>query len=265
MASVNGFTGGSGGGGGGSTTNTARIFIVLKPLEERKISADYDHRAAAAEAGPGARRDALSAGVAGRARRRTVVGALYQFTMRGDNLQDLITYGPQMLRELRRVPEITDVNTDQQNNGLQSVVQYDRRTASRFGISPQLIDNTLYDAFGQRQVSTMYTTLNQYHVVMEAAPAISGRIRKSCADLRALAERAAGSAERFHPVTPHHRAAGGESPGTVSGGDNFLQSGAGVALGDAVDAIQEAAGRGRACLPLSTPPSPEPRRPIRIR
>ena len=65
---------------------------------------------------------------------------------------------------------ITDVNTDQQNNGLQSVVQYDRRTASRFGISPQLIDNTLYDAFGQRQVSTMYTALNQYHVVMEAAP-----------------------------------------------------------------------------------------------
>ena len=65
---------------------------------------------------------------------------------------------------------ITDVNTDQQNSGLQSVVQYDRDTAARFGISSQLIDNTLYDAFGQRQVSTMYTSLNQYHVVMEAAP-----------------------------------------------------------------------------------------------
>jgi len=71
---------------------------------------------------------------------------------------------------MRKLPEISDVNTDQQNNGLQSVVEYDRRTASRFGISPQLIDNTLYDAFGQRQVSTMYTALNQYHVVMEAAP-----------------------------------------------------------------------------------------------
>ena len=71
--------------------------------------------------------------------------ALYQFTMRGDNLQDLTAYGPRMLQALRNVPVIADVNTDQQNNGLQSVVQYDRATAARFGISPQLIDNTLYD------------------------------------------------------------------------------------------------------------------------
>src|SRR5260370_6609956 len=90
--------------------------------------------------------------------------------MRGDNIQDLTAFGPLMLKEMRKIPEITDVNTDQQNAGLQSVVEYDRRTAARFGISPQLIDNTLYDAFGQRQVSTMYKTLNQYHVVMEASP-----------------------------------------------------------------------------------------------
>ena len=96
--------------------------------------------------------------------------SLYQFTMRGDNVQDLTTYGPPMLAALRRVRLISDVNSDQQNNGLQAVVQYDRDTAARFGISPQLIDNTLYDAFGQRQVSTMYTSLNQYHVIMEAAP-----------------------------------------------------------------------------------------------
>jgi multidrug efflux pump len=96
--------------------------------------------------------------------------SLYQFTMRGDNVQDLTTYGPPMLSALRRVRSITDVNTDQQNSGLQAVVQYDRDTAARFGISSQLIDNTLYDAFGQRQVSTLYTSLNQYHVVMEAAP-----------------------------------------------------------------------------------------------
>jgi multidrug efflux pump subunit AcrB len=90
--------------------------------------------------------------------------------MRGDNVQDLTTYGRPMLEALRRVRLISDVNTDQQNNGLQSVLQYDRDTAARFGISPQLIDNVLYDAFGQRQVSTTYTALNQYHVVMEAAP-----------------------------------------------------------------------------------------------
>ena len=96
--------------------------------------------------------------------------SLYQFTMRGDNVQDLTTYGPPMLSALRHVRQITDVNTDQQNSGLQAVVQYDRDTAARFGISSQLIDNVLYDAFGQRQVSTLYTSLNQYHVVMEAAP-----------------------------------------------------------------------------------------------
>src|SRR5208337_607550 len=96
--------------------------------------------------------------------------AMYQFTMRGDNLADLITYAPRMFQQLKSIPIIVDVNSDQQNRGLQSRVTYDRETAARFGISPQLIDNTLYDAFGQRQVSTMYSTLNQYHVIMEAAP-----------------------------------------------------------------------------------------------
>jgi multidrug efflux pump len=96
--------------------------------------------------------------------------AQYQFTMRGDNLQDVSDYAPRMLARLRAIPVITDVSSDQQNRGLQTMVQYDRTTAARFGISPQLIDNVLYDAFGQRQVSTMYTSLNQYHVVMEAAP-----------------------------------------------------------------------------------------------
>ena len=72
--------------------------------------------------------------------------------------------------ELRTIPLIADVSSDQQNRGLEAMVQYDRDTAARFGISSQLVDNTLYDAFGQRQVSTMYAGLNQYHVVMEAAP-----------------------------------------------------------------------------------------------
>src|SRR5271165_5631896 len=96
--------------------------------------------------------------------------AQYQYTMRGDNLNDLIDFAPKMLAELKKQPMIADVNSDLQNRGLQSLITYDRSTASRFGISPQLIDNTLYDAFGQRQVSTMYRTLNQYHVVMEVAP-----------------------------------------------------------------------------------------------
>ena len=76
--------------------------------------------------------------------------------MRGDNLQDLITYAPQMLDQLKTIPIITDTNSDQQDRGLQALVEYDRKTAARFSISPQLIDAVLYDAFGQRQVSTMY-------------------------------------------------------------------------------------------------------------
>jgi multidrug efflux pump len=168
---VNGFTGGGGGGGGGaSTLNQGRMFVSLKPLAERKITVDFIMQRLRPQLAtvPGATlylQASQDLRVGGRN-----AAALYQFTMRGDNLQDLIVYAPQMLQQLKSIPMIVDVNTDQQNRGLQSMVAYDRDTAARFGISPQLIDNTLYDAFGQRQVSTMYKSLNQYHVVMEAAP-----------------------------------------------------------------------------------------------
>jgi multidrug efflux pump len=168
---VEGFTGGG---------NTARMFISLKPPGER-----------AASNAPAAQRDITADQIIARLRPKLgrvpgatlymqaaqdvrvggrMSSAQYQYTMRGDNLQDLVNYAPRMLQQLRTIPIIADVNTDQQNNGLQAWVQYDRATAARFGISPQLMDNTLYDAFGQRQVSTMYLPLNQYHVVMEAAP-----------------------------------------------------------------------------------------------
>jgi len=158
------------GGGGGSTTNTARMFISLKPLAERKIAADYIvARLRPKLAGvPGATlylQAAQDLRVGGRQS-----NAQYQFVMRGDNLDDLIAFSPRMLEQLRGIPLLTDVSSDQLNHGLQSLVAYDRATAARFNISPQLIDNTLYDLFGQRQVSTMYKSLNQYHVVMEAAP-----------------------------------------------------------------------------------------------
>jgi len=102
--------------------------------------------------------------------------AQYQYSLRSDSVQDLTAFGPRMLAELKTIPIITDVNSDQQNHGLQTYVEYDRKTAARLGISPQLVDNTLYDAFGQRPVSTMYTSLNQYHVVMERRRN-TGRIR----------------------------------------------------------------------------------------
>jgi len=167
---VIGFTGGGGGGGGASTLNQARMFVSLKPLAERKITVDFIMQRLRPKLAriPGATlylQSSQDLRVGGRNS-----AALYQFTMRGDSLQDLIVYAPRMFQQLKSIPIIVDVNTDQQNRGLQSMVTYDRQTAARFGISPQLIDNTLYDAFGQRQVSTMYKSLNQYHVVMEAAP-----------------------------------------------------------------------------------------------
>jgi multidrug efflux pump len=155
---------------GGSTYNTARLFISLKPLEQRNISADLiigRLRPKLARV-PGATlylQAAQDLRVGGRQS-----NAQYQFTMQGDNLDDLNQFAPKMVDQLKTIPIITDVSSDQQNRGLQAMIQYDRRTASRFGITSQLIDDTLYDAFGQRQVSTMYTALNQYHVVMEAAP-----------------------------------------------------------------------------------------------
>jgi multidrug efflux pump len=150
--------------------NSARMFISLKPLAERKISADLviaRLRPKLARV-PGASlymQAAQDVRVGGR-----FGSAQYQFTMRGDNLKDLTDFAPRMLQQLRTIPIIADVNSDQQNRGLQVMLQYDRETAARFGISPQLIDATLYDAFGQRQVSTMFTSLNQYHIIMEAAP-----------------------------------------------------------------------------------------------
>jgi multidrug efflux pump len=164
VASVNGFC------GGGSTANTARMFISLKPLDQRKVRVEKVierlrpqlARVRGANLYMQASQDIRIGGRMG--------GSLYQFTMRGDNIQDLVAFAPQMLKELRKVPMLADLNSDQQNNGLQSMIVIDRASAARFGISPQLIDNTLYDAFGQRQVSTMYTARNQYHVVMEAAP-----------------------------------------------------------------------------------------------
>jgi multidrug efflux pump len=159
---VNGFTSG--------TANRAQLFISLKPLEQRKITADLIIARLRPKLAriPGATlflQASQDLRVGGRQS-----NAQYQFAMHGDNLTDLSKYAPKMVDELKKVPILADVSSDQQDRGLQTEIHYDRDTAERFGISSQLIDSTLYDAFGQRPVSTMYTSLNQYHVVMEVAP-----------------------------------------------------------------------------------------------
>ena len=238
---VNGFTGGGGPGGGGM--NTARMFIALKPPEERKITADLVigrlrpklARVPGATLYMQASQDVRVGGRFG--------ASQYQYTMRGDNLQDLANFAPRMLQELRSISIIADVNSDQQDRGLQAFVQYDRETAARFGISPQLIDNTLYDAFGQRQVSTMYTPLNQYHVVMEAAPEYWQNplfLRQTYVHSPSGQQVPLSAITHYTPITAplsvNHQ---GLFPAvTIS-----FNLRPGIALGDAVDAINAAASR----------------------
>jgi multidrug efflux pump len=156
--------------GGNTSANNGRMFITLKPLSERKMSADrvIARMRRSLAVVPGATlfmQSAQDLTIGGR-----MSQAQYQYTLQGEDLRELNTWAPRLMDKLRAIPELRDVNTDQQTHGLEASVVIDRDTASRLGVSPQSIDNALYDAFGQRQVSTIYRPLNQYHVVMEVAP-----------------------------------------------------------------------------------------------
>jgi multidrug efflux pump len=156
--------------GGTGATNSGLVYLALKPLAERKISSsEVINRLRPKLANVPGAMTFLQAGQDLRIGGRQS-NAQYQYTIQSENLQDLAKWGPIVLAQMRKLPGFTDVNSDQQNAGLQASLSYDRQTAARLGISAQLIDDTLYDAFGQRQVSTMFTSLNQYHVVMEVAP-----------------------------------------------------------------------------------------------
>jgi multidrug efflux pump len=162
VESANGFVGGS--------SNTGRMFVALKARNERDVSADQVIARLRPKLAhiPGATlvlQPVQDLRIGGRPS-----AAQYQYTLQGDDPEELFRWAPQVYRKLRTLPELTDVNTDQQNRGLQVRLAIDRETASRLGITPQIIDNTLYDAFGQRQVSTMYRQLNQYHVVLDVDP-----------------------------------------------------------------------------------------------
>ena len=165
---VVGFTGG--GGGGGGATNTANIFLGLKPLSERKDNSD---RVIARLRGKLANitgvRLYLQAVQDIRAGGRQS-NSQYQYTILSDDLAELNLWTPRITEALKTVPQLQDVNSDRQDNGLDVALNIDRDTAARLGVNLSEIDNTLYDAFGQRQVSTIYNDMNQYHVVMEVDP-----------------------------------------------------------------------------------------------
>jgi multidrug efflux pump len=155
--------------GGGGAANSGFVYLALKPLEERKLRADQviARLRPKLNSVPGASLF-LQAGQDLRIGGRQS-SAQYQYTIQSDNLNDLVKWGPILLAQVQKLPGFTEVNTDQQNNGLQASLVYDRATAARLGISAQTIDNTLYDAFGQAQVSLMFTSMNQYPVIMEVA------------------------------------------------------------------------------------------------
>ena len=158
------FTGGSG------ATNGGSIFIGLKPLQARKLNATQVIARLRPKLGklPGAS-VFLQAGQDLRIGGRQS-NAQYQYTIQTDDPEVLSVWGEKLLAQMKTLPGLLDTNTDQQNGGLKEQLTYDRQSAARLGLTPQLIDQTLYDEFGQSLASTLYTSLNQYYVVMEVAP-----------------------------------------------------------------------------------------------
>ena len=227
-------------GGNGGTINTGRMFITLKPLSERKVSADQVIQRLRRKLAvvPGATlylQAQQDIRVGGRSS-----NSQYQFTLDSENLDDLNRWSPRMLAKLKTLPQLRDVATDQQDKGLEAELVIDRDTASRLGIPAQTIDNTLYDAFGQRQVSIMYETLNEYHVVLEVDPSF----QEDPDALKSIYVRSATGAQvplsafthfesRTTALAVNHQ---GQFPAVTLSFNLAL----GVALGDAVDAIENA-------------------------
>ena len=233
VESANGFL-------GGGTTNTGRMFVGLKPKEQRDVDADQviaRLRGKLAHV-PGATlylqpvQDLRIGGRPG--------AAQFQYTLQGDDTAELLEWAPRVLERLRKLKELTDVNSDQLNKGLQSSLAIDRVTAARLGVTTQNIDDTLYSAFGQRPVSTIYTALNQYRVILSVDPKFwqdpDGLkyvyVRSKTGDLVPLSAIARITRDTTS-LTVNHQ---GQFPSvTIS-----FNLPTGTALGTAVDAIQAA-------------------------
>jgi multidrug efflux pump len=239
VATVTAFVGGNGPGGG--STNVGNMFVALKPLAERPdhVSADQvvNRLRRKLTSVPGATlylqaQQDIQIGGRGAA-------AQYQYTLSDEDLKELNTWAPQLEARARKMPELRDVSTDQQNQGLAANLAIDRDTASRLGISAAAIDQVLYDAFGQREVSTMYTGLNQYYVVMEVDPkyqlspdSLNGiYVKSSTGAMVPLSTFAKFDAQRTSLAVNHQ----GQYP-AVTLTFNLAPN---VALGDAVTALEK--------------------------
>ncbi len=232
VESATGFVGGS--------ANSGRMFVALRPPGERDLTADQVIARLRGKLShvPGAAlflSPVQDVRVGGR-----MGGGQYQYTLQADDAKELFSWAPRILRSFKQVRELTDVNSDQQDKGLQASLVIDRETASRLGVTPQAIDATLYDAFGQRPVSTMYTALNQYHVILEVAP----EFWQNPTGLRSVYVKAADG--KLIPLSTFTRYETSTAPLTVNHSGQFpsvtisFNLPPGVALGQAVDAIKEA-------------------------
>ena len=168
--------------GTNTTLNSGRILINLKPLEERKISASDVIRRLQPELAQVAGITLFMQPVQDITVEDRVSRTQFQYTLEDPSADELNVFAPRMLAELQKLPELRDVASDRQVGGLRAKVVFDRQTAYRLGITPSAIDQTLYDAYGQRQVSTIFTQLNQYHVVLEVQP----EFQKNALDLGQL-------------------------------------------------------------------------------
>ncbi len=163
-------------GGGGSALNTGRMYVTLKPRNQRDASASQiiARLRPRLEKVEGARQflqAAQDVRLGGRATRTQ-----FEYTLQDADLDELNTWAPRVLEKMKTLPELRDVATDQQTEGTTLTLTFDRDAASRYGITPQLIDDTLYDAFGQREVTQYFTQLNSYHVILEVLPELQGKV-----------------------------------------------------------------------------------------
>jgi HAE1 family hydrophobic/amphiphilic exporter-1 len=229
-------------GGSGGALNTGRMFITLKPRDEREASAQQiiARLRPKLDQVPGARlfmQAAQDIRLGGRASRTQ-----FEYTLQDANLQELNEWAPKILATMQTLPELRDVATDQQTRGTTLTLTIDRDNASRFGIQPQLIDDTLYDSFGQRQVAQYFTQLDSYHVVLEILPELQGKLdtldkiyvkSPTTGDQVPLSAFAKWTTVPVRPLSISHQ---GQFPAiTVS--FNLAQN---VALGQATDAVQKA-------------------------
>ena len=266
VSKVAGFTGGQGGPGGGAS-NTGFAFVSLKPLSERKISAGevVDRLRPKLAALTGAStflQAAQDISVGGRQS-----NAQYQYQLSADSVDTLSQWAPVLYHQMLKMPQIKDVTTDQQNGGLQMLLNYDRTTAGRLGITPQLIDNSLYYQFGESQVSTIYTSLNQYYVVMEASP----NLLTSPSTLNSTNVHATGTGTGSVPLSTFTHTQASTSPLSVNHSSFFPSAtisfnlAPGVSLGEATKRITEMQQRAGSADRRSRPSSREPLRHFKAR